>query len=258
MLDRIEAAQNREPTPELARRLIAMVDLTSLSGHDTPETIAALCREAATSAGPVAAICVHPGFVAQAKAALTDSGVRISTAIDFPEGLGSPEDIMRETEEAIREGAEEIELVFPYRRFLADTPPPASKNIRAVRDVGGYDITLKVILEAGAYPDQEVLAQAATVAIDGGADFLTISTGEHPVEVGGRLENAAVMLTVIAESGLPVGFKASNVREVRHAAAYLALAESIRGADWPSTATLRIGAHALLPKLLAVEGEATE
>ena len=61
------------------------------------------------------------------------------------------------------------------------------------------------------------------------------------------------MLTVIAESGLPVGFKASGgVREVPHAAGYLALAESILGEGWATPDTFRIGASSLLPKLLAV------
>jgi len=61
------------------------------------------------------------------------------------------------------------------------------------------------------------------------------------------------MLTVIGESGLPVGFKASGgVREVPHAAGYLALAESILGEGWATADTFRIGASSLLPKLLAV------
>jgi deoxyribose-phosphate aldolase len=60
------------------------------------------------------------------------------------------------------------------------------------------------------------------------------------------------MLTVISESGFPVGFKASGgVREVPHAAGYLALAESILGEDWATPETFRIGASSLLPKLLA-------
>ena len=247
----IEAAKRAELTPPLARRLIASIDLTSLELDDTPEKIGALCRDAVTPVGPVAAICVFPGFVRQARAALAGSGVKVATVIDFPEGRGMPEDVMRQTDEALREGAEEIDLVFPYRRFLSDSPPPASKNVRAVRDVGGYDIRLKVILESGAYPDLSWLAQAADVAIQGGGDFLKTSTGK--TGVGATLEAAAVMLSRIATSGLPVGFKASGgVREPRAAAAYLTLAESILGESWAVPANFRIGASGLLPKLLAL------
>lgn len=246
----IDAAARTAPTPELARRLIGMIDLTSLEDTDTPEKIAGLCHDAVTPIGPVAAICVLPRFVAQAKEALAGSGVKIATVIDFPDGDGTPEDVIRETEFVLIQGADEIDLVFPYGRFLADAPPPASKNIRAVREVGGYDIRLKVILEVGAYPDYELLTQASKVAIDGGADFLKTSTGKY--RTGASLEAAAIMLTVMAESGLPVGFKASGgVREVANAAGYLALAESIMGAGWATPETFRIGASALLPKLLA-------
>jgi deoxyribose-phosphate aldolase len=245
----IDAASRTEPTPDMAGRLVSMIDLTSLEDSDTPEKIAALCRDALTPIGPVAAICVYPRFVAQAKAALAGTGVRIATVIDFPRGDGSPEDVIRETGAALSAGADEIDLVFPYARFLADAPPPASKNIRAVREVGGYDVRLKVILEVSAYPDHESLTQASKVAIDAGADFLKTSTGKTPV--GASLEAAAIMLTVIAESGLPVGFKASGgVREVPHATGYLALAESILGQGWATPETFRIGASSLLPKLL--------
>jgi deoxyribose-phosphate aldolase len=246
----IDRAALTQPTPELARRLIGTIDLTSLEESDTPEKIAALCRDALTPFGPVAAVCIYPRFVTQAKSALAGSGVKIATVVDFPMGDGTPEDILRETDHVLNEGADEIDLVFPYGRFLADAPPPASKNIRAVREGGGYAVRLKVILEAGAYPDHRTLTQACEVAIDGGADFLKTSTGKHGT--GASLEAAAIMLTVIAESGLPVGFKASGgVREVANAVGYLALAESIMGTRWATPETFRIGASALLPKLLA-------
>ena len=151
--DLIAAARTVQPDAALARRLIAMLDLTTLEDDDTPERIAALCRDALTPAGPVAAVCVYPRFVAQAKTALSGTEIKVATVIDFPGGLGTPETVLRETEEALAAGADEIDLVFPYRRFLADAPPPASKNIRAVREVADYAVRLKVILEVGAYPD---------------------------------------------------------------------------------------------------------
>jgi deoxyribose-phosphate aldolase len=245
----IEDARRVEVTPGLARRLIASIDLTSLERDDTSEKIAALCRDAVTPKGPVAAVCVYPGFVNQAREALDGTGVKVATVIDFPDGNSDPLEVMRMVEEAIREGAEEVDLVFPYRRFLSDTPPPASKNIRAVRDAGGYDIRCKVILESGAYPDFERLAAAAEVAIQGGADFLKTSTGK--IATGATAEAAAVILSCIEASGLPVGFKASGgIREPAAAALYLTLAESMLGAGWASPVNFRIGASSLLPKLL--------
>ena len=247
----IDAAASTQPDADMAGRLVSMVDLTSLEDDDTPEKIARLCSDALTPMGPVAAICVYPRFVAQAKAALAGTGVRIATVIDFPKGEGTPETVLRETEAALRDGAEEIDVVFPYGRFLANGSPPASKNVRAVREVGGYDVRVKVILEVSAYPDYELLTRASEIAIESGADFLKTSTGKSAT--GANLEAAAIMLTVIAESGLPVGFKASGgVRKVPHAAGYLALAESLLGEGWATPETFRIGASSLLPKLLAV------
>ena len=248
-LDLIAAAEQTVPTPDLSRRLIGLIDLTSLEPTDTPQTIETLCRDALTPAGPVAAVCVLPSFVRQAKTSLGGSGVKIATVLDFPDGNGMPEDVMRETELALREGADEVDLVFPYRRFLADAPPPASKNIRAVRDVGGYDVRLKVILESATYPTTESLALASEVAIQGGADFLKTSTGKRAG--GATLEAAATMLSAIAAEGLPVGFKASGgIREPAAAASYLALAEAILGQGWVKPETFRIGASSLLPRLL--------
>ena|SRR5271166_162760 len=91
----IESAQRVEITPRLARRLVASIDLTSLELDDTPDKIAALCQDAVTPCGPVAAVCVYPGFVRQARTALTGTGVKVATVIDFPDGSGDPEDVMR-------------------------------------------------------------------------------------------------------------------------------------------------------------------
>jgi len=246
----IEASRAVETTPALARRLIPLLDLTFLDRIDSPEPIDALCRDAVTAYGTVAAICVLPGFVHHAKAALGSASVKIATVIEYPEGNGDPEDVMRETEQVLREGAEEIGLVFPYRRFLADTPPPASKNVRAVRDVGGYDIRLKAIMETSVYPSAAMLAAAAEVAIQGGADFLQDVTGTRPP--GDRLESASVILSAIKACGLPIGFKTEDVRKPAEAAAILTLADSIMGDGWATPDSFRIGARALLPGLLAL------
>jgi deoxyribose-phosphate aldolase len=101
-LELIDAAARTQPDADMAGRLVSMVDLTSLEDSDTPEKIAQLCSDALTPMGPVAAICVYPRFVAQAKAALAGTGVRIATVIDFPKGEGTPETVLRETRTSAR------------------------------------------------------------------------------------------------------------------------------------------------------------
>ena len=91
-------------------------------------------------------------------------------------------------------------------------------------------------------------------AIDHGADFVKTSTGKTPVSA--TPEAAEIVLEAIAVAGQPVGFKASGgIRTVDDAAAYLALADRIMGADWASPATFRFGASSLLD---ALEAAATD
>jgi len=248
--DLIQEARRIALTPALAGRLIGLIDLTSLDSADTTESVRALCRRASTPAGPVAAVCIYPAFVTQSRRDLAGSAIRVATVIDFPGGDGAPDDVAREAELALRAGADEIDLVLPYRRFLGRSAPQAIDNVRTVRKVCGADITLKVILEVSAFPDAESLAAACQATILAGANFLKTSTGK--TGSGATLEAAAIMLAQIAASRLPVGFKASGgVRTFADAAPYLALAESILGEGWVSPATFRIGASALLPDLLS-------
>jgi deoxyribose-phosphate aldolase len=248
----IAQARSAEPTPLSARRLISLLELSALGADQTSDVTQALCRNAMTQAGAVAAVCVFPGYVRDTKTALADSGVKVATVVDFPEGVASPEEVMRQTAEAVGEGAEEIGLVFPYRRFLADLPPPASKNIRGVHDAGGYDVRLKVLFDAGVFPTVELFAQAAEVAIQSGADFLEIVPGEDGA--GSVLETAAMALSIVADSGLPIGFKATiETDDPKAAIGYLVLADAMLGEGWAKPENFRLGAGAdLLSKLLEV------
>jgi deoxyribose-phosphate aldolase len=252
LLGLIADARSVALTPLLARRLISLLELSALGADQTSDVTQSLCRNATTPAGAVAAVCVFPGYVRDAKTALGETGVKIATVVDFPEGIASPEEVMRQTAEAVGEGAEEIGLVFPYLRFLADVPPPASKNIRGVHDAGGYDVRLKVLFDAGVFPAVELFTQATEIAVQSGADFLEIVPGANGA--GSTLESAALVLSVIAESGLPIGFKATiETANPAEAAGYLILADAMLGEGWAKPENFRLGAGAdLLSKLLAI------
>ena len=248
----IAEARAIEPTPLLACRLISLIELSALGADQTSNVTHALYEAAITAAGAVASVCVFPGYVRDAKASVADTGIKIATVIDFPEGIASPEEVMRQTQEAVGEGADEIGLVFPYRRFLSDLPPPASKNIRGVHDAGGYDVRLKVIFDAGVFSTVELFAQAAEVAVQSGADFIEIVPGEDGL--GSALEVAAMALSVVADSGLPIGFKATiETDDAQEALAYLVLADAMLGEGWAKPENFRLGASVgLLTKLLSV------
>jgi deoxyribose-phosphate aldolase len=188
----------------LARRLIPLLDLTSLNDDDTPENIAALCKRAVTPFGNVAAVCIFPRFVKQAKELLAGSGVRVATVANFPAGSGSPDDVEREIAAAVADGADEIDMVIPPLDYV---PKQRFANRRTVmwkarKACDGRP--MKVILETGRYrggggadPQQLFTAdvELSEMAINEGADFIKTSTGK--IAVGATPDAAAAMLQTI-------------------------------------------------------------
>ncbi|KAB1073620.1 deoxyribose-phosphate aldolase [Methylobacterium planeticum] len=236
----------------VARRALPLLDLTDLGDTCTPSRVDALCREARASG--VAAICVWPQFVSQGARALAGSGVRVATVINFPGGGEDVERAVEDTEEAIADGADEIDLVLPYRAFQRGDREAARAMVEAVRDVCRKPC-LKVILETGTLADPATIAAASRLALEAGADFIKTSTGKSPVSA--TPEAAEAMLGVIR--GLPEGRRAGlkvsgGLRRVADAAAYLALADRAMGPDWAGPATLRLGASSLLGELRAALG----
>jgi deoxyribose-phosphate aldolase len=234
----------------VARRALPLLDLTDLGETCTETKIDALCRDA--KAGPVAAICVWPRFVTQGARALSGTGIRTATVINFPEGGEDCARATDDTAEALRDGADEIDLVLPYRALMRGDAALARDMVEAVRDVCG-SATLKVILETGELGNPERIQVASRLALEAGADFLKTSTGKSPVSA--TPEAAEAMLTEIRASGRPAGLKVSGgLRNVADAAAYLALADRIMGPDWVTPKTFRLGASSLYGALAQARG----
>lgn len=245
---------------ETAARALALVDLTNLNDDCTAEDVSSLCARAVTRHGHVAAICIWPRFVALGVEKLKGTGVKVATVVNFPAGGTDTDAVVRETEAAIADGADEIDLVMSYKAFLAGNKDQASDQIARVKAVIPAPAQLKVILETGEIKDPLLIHAASDLAIQAGADFIKTSTGK--VKVNATLEAAEIMLTVIEENrrdhGREIGFKpAGGIRTADDAADYLALADKIMGANWASSATLRFGASGLLDALVnAIEGKA--
>lgn len=230
----------------VAERALALLDLTDLSDTCTQTKVDALCRDA--RAGPVAAICVWPSFVAQAERALSGSGIRIATVINFPEGGEDAARAADDAAEAFRDGAGEIDLVLPYRAVLRGEEAVARDCVEAVRETCP-DALLKVILETGELRSPAAIRAAADLALAAGADFLKTSTGKSPVSA--TPESARILLDAVRASGRPAGVKISGgLRSVADAATYLALADRAMGLAWARPATFRLGASNLFGVLM--------
>jgi deoxyribose-phosphate aldolase len=241
----------------LARRVLPLIDLTSLTGEEDEAQIRALCRQARTPAGDVAAVCVYPRWAALAARELAGTPVAVAVVVNFPAGDADPQGARAETQQAVADGADEIDVVLPYGAWLAGDEPGALAVVEAARAATEPPRRLKVILETGRLVRPEVIRAAALGAIDAGADFVKTSTGK--LEPGATPDAARAMLEAIAERDGAAGFKASGgVRSVAQAGEYLALADDILGPAWAAPATFRFGASGLLDDVLAALGERPE
>ncbi|HEX8666293.1 MAG TPA: deoxyribose-phosphate aldolase [Beijerinckiaceae bacterium] len=238
----------------LARRALRCLDLTDLSETCSDPGLDALCRKALTPLGPVAAVCIWPQFVDRARDILKGTSVRIATVVNFPGGDEDIERVVDAAEEAVGDGADEIDCVLPYRAFLAGDARHATDLIAGVRDVVDGGRILKVILETGALGNAQKIEAAARLAIAAGTDFLKTSTGKLPVSA--TPEAAEAMLAAIRAAGRPVGLKVSGgIRALADAKTYLDLADRVMGEGWATPKTFRIGATQLYDALVAaIEG----
>lgn len=237
----------------LARRLISLLDLTSLNACDDEVSIRSFVCSASTEAGNVAAVCTWQRLVPAACAALRGRGIAVDAVANFPAGDLSSERAASECTAAIEAGAREIDVVFPYRAFLEGNPQAGAELVRACRAACGNRALLKVILETGQLGSSERIRQAARVAIDAGAQFLKTSTGK--TEPGVTLAAAEALLECIVEAasrGRSIGLKVSGgVRTLAQARSYLELYESRQGEGSAQPSNFRIGASSLMQELLA-------
>ncbi len=234
----------------IARRALPMVDLTDLTDTCNHEAIDDLCARAQTPFGPVGAVCIWPRFVAHAHKRLSGAGIPIATVVNFPGGNQSVDMTVTETQAAIDDGADEIDLVMPYQAFKAGDQSTALSMIEAVKAKTKNRALLKVILETGELDDPSLIRSASEMAIDAGADFIKTSTGK--VAVNATPATAEIMISAIARSGKPVGFKpAGGIKTTEDCGVYLSIADAIMGADWATNETFRFGASSVLADLLA-------
>jgi deoxyribose-phosphate aldolase len=233
------------------RRALAVVDLTRLERPDEAPAIDALAAKAVTPAGAVAALCVYPEWIER----VLGPGVPVAAVANFPAGDDDPDLAARDAGQAVEAGAAEVDVVVPWRAFLAGDAGAIERTVVAARAAIGDGVRLKAILETGSLGGEDRVREAGKRALGAGADFLKTSTGK--VGPGASLDAARVLLEVVRDAGHG-GVKASGgIRTAEQAAEYLALADEIMGAGVATSARFRIGASSLVDDLLArLGGEA--
>jgi deoxyribose-phosphate aldolase len=235
-----------------ARIALACLDLTSLNDADTEADIAKLCRRAHSPLGSVAAVCVWPRLAAFARSQLPVH-ISVAAVANFPHGNADVNAAVRDTQQIVQTGAQEVDVVLPYKSLIVGDDAAVSSLLNAVR-LACPGLVFKVILETGELQTPALIARASQFALDAGADFLKTSTGKTPVSA--TVPAARTMLSAIAESPAArhyVGFKASGgIRTVQEAVAYEVLTQQLLGLDTLTPKRFRIGASSLLSDIEAV------
>jgi len=230
----------------LLQQIFQLIDLTSLNDNDTNTSIAALLNKAQSSFGHVAAVCIYSKFVRLVANELLSTTIKIATVVNFPEGNNSLDNVLIEINNALENGAQEIDVVFPYSRYLAGERQYAQTFISTCKAACGNNVSLKVILETGALQDTAIIADASYDALTSGADFIKTSTGK--IAIGATLEAATVMLLVIhhlgdAQKGLKIS---GGLRSIADVIPYLQIAKQIMGEHWINKDHFRIGSSRLV------------
>ena len=246
---------------------VRCMDLTTLEGADTPGKVTAMCAKAVrpkpgdATVPSVAAVCVYPLRISDCVEHLRGTTVKVaSVATAFPSGQSFTSIKVAETVEAVRAGADEIDMVIDRGAFLSGDHQRVYDEIVAVKEACGA-AHLKVILETGELGSYDAVRRASILAMAAGADFVKTSTGK--VQPAATPAVALVMMEAIRdfvrETGRPVGFKAAGgIRTAKQAIAYLVLAYETLGPEWMTPDRMRLGASTLLNDvLMQIEKERT-
>lgn len=244
-------------------KAIACMDLTTLSGDDTPDRVRRLCAKArrplredlVRSLGieslnlKVGAVCVYHAFVETAARALEGSGVPVAAvSTGFPHGLSPLPVKLAEIRASVEAGAREIDIVITRSHVLTGNWQALYDEVSAYREACG-EAHLKTILGTGDLGTLRNVARASAVCLQAGADFIKTSTGKESVNA--TLPVSLTMVRMIREheerTGFQVGFKpAGGIRTAKQALEWLILMKEELGGPWLTPELFRFGASGLL------------
>ena len=247
-------------------RAVACIDLTTLSGADTPSNVERLCFKAATPIRQdlvealgikelnltTGAICVYPERVQDVVRSLARAGAShipiASVATGFPAGQTPLKDRISEIKQAVEYGASEIDMVIPRATVLTGDWQALYDDVKACREACG-EAHLKCILATGDLGTLTNVMKASVVAMLAGTDFIKTSTGKESVNA--TFPVAFVMVRAIRDfyerTGYKIGFKpAGGVRSAKSTLSWLSMMKDELGDDWTHPDLFRIGASSLL------------
>jgi deoxyribose-phosphate aldolase len=242
-------------------KAISLIDLTTLSGDDTPGRVRRLCAKARAPvradllerlgmAGlTVGAVCVYHEMVEPAVRALEGSGIPVAAvSTGFPAGLSPYRLRIAEIGESVAAGAQEIDIVISRRHVLTGDWQALYDEMAEMRAACGA-AHVKAILATGELGTLRNVARASLVCMMAGADFIKTSTGKEGVNA--TLPVSLTMIRAIRDyedsTGFKVGYKpAGGISKAKDALVYLSLIREELGLPWCQPDLFRFGASSLL------------
>jgi deoxyribose-phosphate aldolase len=182
----------------LEMNIASYIDHTILKPTTSPADVKKLCSEAVEYG--FAAVCVPPPFVRTSKAALAGSGVKVATVAGFPFGYSVALAKLAEVQQAIKDGADELDVVINLAALKSGSWSYLESEIELLAEpvhAGGK--LIKVIIESGILTDEEII-RCCDIYAKAGVDFVKTSTGY--AEKGATLEAVQLM-----RANLPSGIK---------------------------------------------------
>ncbi len=263
VLDRVSSLATRsikrESKLDALEKIVSMCDLTTLEGEDTEGKIIQMSSKAMSpdpnddNVPSAAAVCVYPALVSTAKKIVKDSNVKVASVSSyFPSGQAPIESKISDTQFAIDEGADEIDIVINRKAFFEGDYKKVYEEIKALKDVCG-EIHLKTILEIGELKTYENIKKASVIALCAGSDFIKTSTGK--ISNGSSREACLIMARTVREfesygygmRGIKV---AGGIKDAKDAIRYLVIINEELGGSWLSSDYFRFGASSLLDDVL--------
>jgi deoxyribose-phosphate aldolase len=273
-LELIASGLDQVVSNEVLKECFSIMDLTTLSPKDTPTSVRKLVEKVNSFAldypnYPLpASVCVYPNFASVVRKTRKNPALHVTTVAGcFPSSQSFLEVKLQEIEKAVREGADEIDIVLALNSFLEGDYDTAGREILASREIIdqtaaelGRPVVLKVILETGLLVTPERIADASFLAMENGADFIKTSTGK--VEVNATPMAAYVMCQCIKkfyeQTGRKVGFKAAGgISSAMDAVSYYSIVSTILGKEWLNKNLFRFGVSRLANQLLSAVEQKT-
>ena len=253
-------------TPEVKRFMFGSIELTTLTTQDSAESVLQLVEKVNKFANEypqmphVATVVTYPRFTKLVSESLEVEGV-IPTCVSgaFPSSQALIEVKTVETGLAIRDGAENVDIVMHVGEFLSGDYETVCDEIQQQKETCG-EVPMKVILETGDLGSCANIKKASLLAMYSGADYIKTSTGKE--KISATPEAAYVMCQAIKEyydeTGIQVGFKpAGGINSVMDALIYYTIVKELLGEKWLTNELFRLGtsrlANLLLSELTGVE-----